>query len=195
MKNVLQVTFDQWVKQGEELYGKSRLKWKLICPRCKTVITVEEYPEKVRDGAAGFSCIGRYVKDKGCDWSLGGLFTIHTKEVVTDDGNANPIFRFADEDQDSVGTIEAVRHPFEGITEWCDIPWPDWVPKDLIGQLEDFWGPSMGRKAKDWLRSIEEGEVPRFGAEVEKDGVKGKYVHRWNNIGAIVFPDGTWRVL
>jgi hypothetical protein len=35
---------------------------------------------------AYFACEGRFCKDEGCDWTLGGLFTIHTLEVVTDGG-------------------------------------------------------------------------------------------------------------
>ncbi len=48
------------------------------------------------DGKFYFSCIGRWVKDRGCDWTLGGLLQIHNTEVVTDDGDTVPVFDFAE---------------------------------------------------------------------------------------------------
>jgi hypothetical protein len=41
------------------------------------------------------SCEGRYTKGVGCDWTLGGLFRIHTLEVVRE-GDVVPCFEFAD---------------------------------------------------------------------------------------------------
>ena len=41
----------------------------------------------------GFSCIGRFTKDKGCDWTLGGLFQFHSLTVVAPDGEEHPRFR------------------------------------------------------------------------------------------------------
>lgn len=53
----------------------------------------------------GFSCVGRFTnagphkKDtppgRGCDWTLGGLFTIHRLEVETPDGKQHPFFEIA----------------------------------------------------------------------------------------------------
>ena len=53
----------------------------------------------------GFSCIGRFTNagphkrgtpaGKGCDWTLGGLFTLHNLEVVDDAGKAHPVFDIA----------------------------------------------------------------------------------------------------
>ena len=34
----------------------------------------------------GYSCIGRFDKNKGCDWSLGGLLKIHEIEIISTDG-------------------------------------------------------------------------------------------------------------
>ncbi len=41
----------------------------------------------------GFSCIGRWDKNKGCDWTLGGLLTLHKFEVITPDGTHHPRFK------------------------------------------------------------------------------------------------------
>lgn len=53
----------------------------------------------------GFSCVGRFTgkgspsKEKGnnhgCNWTLGGLFSMHELEVVTPDGNKHPRFEVA----------------------------------------------------------------------------------------------------
>lgn len=83
--------------------GKQHLAF--VCPMCGTVQscqslinagagkTVEEVEKYV-----GFSCVGRWTqagpppnkpKDnntKGCNWTLGGLFRMHTLEVALEDG-------------------------------------------------------------------------------------------------------------
>lgn len=69
------------------------------CPRCKTVQSARDL---INAGAGkdfddvekylAFSCVGRWDKDKGCDWTLGGLFRIHELEVITPDGKKHPRF-------------------------------------------------------------------------------------------------------
>ena len=94
------ITYEDWVSEGERLFGKNKLEWKFICPQCKTVqsgadfleltkLTIEEIPKYV-----GFSCIGRFTKKKGCDWTLGGLFQIHELEIIQE-GKTNRFFEFA----------------------------------------------------------------------------------------------------
>ena len=69
------------------------------CPACKTLQSAQD----LIDAGAGknvaevekylaFSCIGRFTKDKGCDWTLGGLFKIHTLEIITEEGKRRPCF-------------------------------------------------------------------------------------------------------
>lgn len=69
------------------------------CPRCKTLQTAQD----LIDVGAGidmnevekflaFSCVGRWTDEKGCNWTLGGLFKIHELEVVTPDGEHHPRF-------------------------------------------------------------------------------------------------------
>ena len=70
------------------------------CPSCKTLQSAQD----LIDAGAGktmddvekylaFSCVGRWDKNKGCDWTLGGLFQIHELEVVTPDGKHHPRFK------------------------------------------------------------------------------------------------------
>jgi len=70
------------------------------CPRCKTLQSANDLIkagagkdfEEV-EGYIAFSCVGRWTKDKGCDWTLGGLFQIHELEVITPDGEKHPRFK------------------------------------------------------------------------------------------------------
>lgn len=72
---------------------------KFRCPRCGTVQSARDLIEAGAgknldevEGYLAFSCVGRFTKDKGCDWTLGGLLKIHTFEVVTPDGQKHPRF-------------------------------------------------------------------------------------------------------
>lgn len=79
-----------------------------ICPMCGTV---QSSRDLVAAGAGktfddverflGFSCVGRWTsagaprkKPDGnpCNWTLGGLFSLHKLEVVTPDGERHPSF-------------------------------------------------------------------------------------------------------
>lgn len=93
------------------------------CPICGTV---QSAVDLIKAGAGtnfddiekyiGFSCVGRWTaagpakKDTtpghGCDWTLGGLFQLHTLVVVTDDEKRHPHFEPATPE-------EAQRHMTE----------------------------------------------------------------------------------
>lgn len=63
------------------------------CPACKTLQSANDL---IKAGAGknfnevekylAFSCVGRFDKNKGCNWTLGGLFSMHELEVITPDG-------------------------------------------------------------------------------------------------------------
>lgn len=86
--------------------------------RCVVCGTIQSVASLMRAGAAveaaeraiGFSCEGRFngagpwPRDptkraartiRGCDWTLGGLFTIHEVEVLHEDGRRSPVFALA----------------------------------------------------------------------------------------------------
>ena len=69
------------------------------CPKCNTLQSANDL---IKAGAGenfgeveeylAFSCVGRFNSEKGCDWTLGGLFKIHELEVVTPNGEKHPYF-------------------------------------------------------------------------------------------------------
>lgn len=88
--------------------GVEMLDYAFVCPCCGTVQSARDL---IKAGAGetfddvqkyiGFSCVGRWTgagsprknKDgKPCNWTLGGLFQLHTLEVVTEDGKRHPHF-------------------------------------------------------------------------------------------------------
>jgi len=47
-------------------------------------------------GYLGFSCIGRFDEKRGCDWTLGGFFQMHTS-IIKDVEHERPVFDFYEE--------------------------------------------------------------------------------------------------
>lgn len=94
----------QGVKPHEHLAFK--------CPICGTI---QSGRDLIAAGAGktfddieryvGFSCVGRFTNagphktgaapGRGCDWTLGGLFTLHTTEVIDSEGKKRPRFDLA----------------------------------------------------------------------------------------------------
>ncbi|WP_236167401.1 VVA0879 family protein [Pseudomonas fulva] len=85
----------------------------VICPACGTL---QNGQDLIKAGAGecmddlqgrfGFSCVGRWTgkgsatadviaAGQGCNWTLGGMFQIHTLTVVDPDGNEHAFFELA----------------------------------------------------------------------------------------------------
>ena len=99
---ITQMTYREWVRQTKLLFGEDSSKWRFKCPSCGHVQSIESIREhdpslKIDDVAQWiqYHCEGRTNKGQGCDWSLGGLFHIHTLEIITD-GESHPSFEFAE---------------------------------------------------------------------------------------------------
>lgn len=90
-------TIDEWRNAAVSLFGQDPAKWRFKCPRCGNVAAVAEFDEfGVKPDVAAYECIGRYRKDKGCDWAAYGLFDICTTHV-----EGIPVFDFAPEVSDA----------------------------------------------------------------------------------------------
>lgn len=102
----------EWRAEGERRFGPDPRDWKFVCPMCHTVQSARDFyaagfvPGKGEvNKYLGFSCIGRWTgagpfspksPTRGCDWTLGGLFRIHTLEVMDEEGHQHPRFEFAE---------------------------------------------------------------------------------------------------
>ncbi|MBL0928510.1 MAG: hypothetical protein IBJ15_00065 [Alphaproteobacteria bacterium] len=94
-----------------------------VCPMCACVQDGADFLEAGagRDWAeiethVGFSCIGQWKKAKPprakpdgepCDWTVGGLFKVHTLEVMDEAGIAHPMFELAPAPKRAVDADEA----------------------------------------------------------------------------------------
>jgi len=119
-----EIKVNDWMKEGKERFGESMTEWQFVCPACKTVQTIQDLIDagvknEDLDGYMAFSCIGRFTKgEKGCDWTLGGLFQLHTIEVLLEDGGKRRVFEFAETEKEE--EIESLRVD-ESIREAVDM--------------------------------------------------------------------------
>ena len=97
------LTYDEWQDEGERLFGDDRKQWKFRCPKCDTKQNFNDFvkfteltPDDITKYIA-FSCIGRFTDKMGCNWTLGGLFQMHTLEITDPEGNNHPMFEFAEQ--------------------------------------------------------------------------------------------------
>lgn len=98
-----------------KLQGVSREHAASVCPVCKTVQSLESLMatgkfESHEDAGSSeaFSCIGRFtgagphragIDGRGCDWTLGGFFRLHTLEVLDESGTKHMRFEPATKEQ------------------------------------------------------------------------------------------------
>jgi len=101
-KELTKISWSDWLAKGESLFGKDIIEWRFVCPGCGTVQTgidlhtIGNVPHDKIEACLAFSCIGRFTKDRGCNWTLGALWQIHTCEIIYEDGSKRPVFEFAE---------------------------------------------------------------------------------------------------
>ena len=98
-------THAEWKADAVKRFGENPANWKFVCPSCGFVATVEDWKKAgAPDGAAAFSCIGRYTGSKKtlgdktggpCNYTGGGLFQLNPVEVDID-GEKHSVFDFAE---------------------------------------------------------------------------------------------------
>lgn len=99
------ITRDEWLEEGKRRFGPDVTTWRFRCVSCGHAQNARDMMERNPDltldtlrTTVFFSCEGRFTAGIGCDWTLGGLFHIHTLEVQTDSGAVVPVFEFAEPD-------------------------------------------------------------------------------------------------
>ena len=99
VKEIVTLPIDTWKAIGADKFGQNPKLWQFKCPICGGVQTLQDFIDNgvdEPDGKFYFSCIGRWVQGRGCDWTLGGLFRIHKTEVIPEDGGKPiPVLEFA----------------------------------------------------------------------------------------------------
>lgn len=101
-------TVDEFHAELKKQEVPSREDLAFVCPMCRTVQSARDLiaagAGSTFDGVErflAFSCVGRWTGAKSprpepdgdpCDWTLGGLFTLHEIEVRTPDGERHPRF-------------------------------------------------------------------------------------------------------
>lgn len=110
-----QTTLDEFQAELKAQGVTSHEHYAFVCPMCGTIQSAKDL---IAAGAGenfeaverlvGFSCVGRWTGAEGprkapdgkpCNWTLGGLLTLHTLEVVTPDGKTHPHFELATPEQ------------------------------------------------------------------------------------------------
>jgi len=94
------LTREEFLDEGQRLFGPDVLQWRFKCPACGHVATVQDWKDAgAPEGAVAYSCIGRYRQHARpafamgagpCDYTLGGLICI--AELYVGD---RPTFEFA----------------------------------------------------------------------------------------------------
>lgn len=92
------IKHEDFMRECAERFGDKSYLWKFKCPHCGGIQCKQDFIDSGIElpGDQHLSnCIGRWVPDRGCDWSLGGLSRIH-KLAVLWRGSVYPIFELAD---------------------------------------------------------------------------------------------------
>ena len=94
------LSISDWKQQAKEKFKTDDVKqWKFKCPNCQETQTAQDFITAGVESPENkfyYSCIGRWVSNRGCNWTLGGLFQIHQTEIITETGDKVPVFEFAD---------------------------------------------------------------------------------------------------
>lgn len=93
------VTLDEWVKEGESLFGKDKLDWKFKCPACGHIQSMREFKNAGLDPELAYvNCASRHGLGgkKDCKWTIGGFLIVGGRYVVDHKYVPHLIFCFAE---------------------------------------------------------------------------------------------------
>lgn len=114
------ISLQDWLAEGERLFGPDKKQWKWKCSSCGHVQSIADFLELKELGIINaetdvgtlvyFSCIGRFDtripvdnvgtiwdKKSPCNYTLGGLFRFANTFVISESGEQVPVFEFARE--------------------------------------------------------------------------------------------------
>ena len=86
----IEMTHNEWLNEGNRLFGDNELDWKFVCPACGIVTMVREWITVGEPNMAAFSCIGRamanctdaFSNDGGpCNYAGGGLIGLNPVKI------------------------------------------------------------------------------------------------------------------
>lgn len=92
-----EILHTDWVHEGSRLFGSDKNLWRFSCSKCGNVASPLDFTAVgAPAGKAVVECIGRWTKDKGCDWAAySKAYTDRGRSVVMPDGSRVPTFDFA----------------------------------------------------------------------------------------------------
>jgi hypothetical protein len=111
--SVRTITHQQWLAEGESLFGKDAKTWRFVCPSCGHVASLKDWKDAgAGEGHMAFSCVGRFLakteperkaldertfKREGgpCMYAGAGLFAINPVIVKLPGGGERRAFEFA----------------------------------------------------------------------------------------------------
>ena len=103
----MEISYDNWCKEGERRYGPDRMKWRFRCPSCDSEMSVQDYKDAgAPEENIGMSCVGRSIgsivtigtKGNGpCNYAGFGLLRLNPVEIFREGGEKVKAFDFADE--------------------------------------------------------------------------------------------------
>lgn len=91
------ISYDDWRKELTGKFGDDPNLWKFKCVSCGNIQCKQDFTDIGVDGTdkVYFSCLGRWKKGVGCDWTLGGLLSIHKRIVISPELTIVPVFETA----------------------------------------------------------------------------------------------------
>lgn len=99
---MIKQTLQEWRDEASNRFGEKTAFWKFVCPKCGNVQTPQDFVDAGinQNEAASKSyqgCIGREVKEQGCNWAAYGLLGTlgNGRIVITPDGSEVEVFDFA----------------------------------------------------------------------------------------------------
>lgn len=104
---MIKQTYEEWIAEGRELFGKDFIDWKFVCPACGRVSSGWDFKEAGGEPNDMYQCcIGRLngnmrpsskaLDGNGCDWCAFGLLkTLGKGRIVVKDDQEIEVFDFA----------------------------------------------------------------------------------------------------